>query len=72
MFGGASMFSLIMAAVFLFFLALFRPVSFDVAVSGEVLLSLPVTNYGSPAATGTHKFFVKFVRGSCITLTKAS
>lgn len=64
-----------MAAVVFFgflFLTLFRPVSLDVALSGEVLLSLPVTNYSSPAVTGTHKFFLKFLHVSHIMSTKAS
>jgi len=39
---------------------LFRPVSFDVSLSGEVLLSLLVTNYSSLAVTGAHKFFLNF------------
>lgn len=56
---------------FLLFLTLTRPVSFDVALSGQVLLSLPVTNYSSPAVTGTHRFFVKLVHVSHITSTKA-
>lgn len=46
--------------------------SFDVAVSGEVLLPLPVTNYSSPAVTGIHEFFLNFERVSHITVTKAS
>lgn len=46
--------------------------SFDVALIGEVLLSLPVTNYSSPAVTGTHKFFLYFGHVSRITATNAS
>lgn len=46
--------------------------SFDVAILGEVLLSLPVTNYSSPAVTGTHKLFLNFGHVSRITATEAS
>ena len=55
-----------------FFFNLFRPVSFDVALSGDILLSLPITNYSSPAVTGTHKFSLNFGHVAYITATKDS